>query len=214
MLPSIMLKRKGVGQVETALFYWFSWMVWIAVVFFYEDDYWRTRFATGLLIFLMLSERYLSLAETNLSLALVFIWASAILFLFKIKANLWQMSYLVTFGIMLAGIHLFLFINPVWLIFPAQTIVMILFLMLLSVMTRHPWQRMMMYVFVASTGNLLSGYILTSYGLMHSIGHISDLLFLIKGVFLSLVLLALQHLKQKVMKAAYKIKWRTERFGQ
>ncbi|MFG6114508.1 hypothetical protein ACGTN9_04925 [Halobacillus sp. MO56] len=122
------------------------------------------------------------------------------------------MVYMLLYSIMLASIQLFIFLNPVWSLFPAEIILILLSILMIKLLDSGLRNRILMFVFFASTGSFISSYILYLYGIVQVIGSASELTFIMKGVCIFLLIHGLQVAKKKVALAANQIKMRTERF--
>ncbi|SEA61120.1 hypothetical protein SAMN05421743_10698 [Thalassobacillus cyri] len=198
--------------MDVAAFYWFSWVTWIGVVFFYNDDDWKPIFSIGLLGFIFLSDSYAILHDVAFSWAFILMWCGSLWFLMKIGVTALQMVYMLLYSIMLASIQLFIFLNPVWSLFPTEIILVMLSVLMFKILDGQMRNRIFMFVFFASTGSFISSYILYLYGIVQVIGSASELIFIMKGVFIFLLIYGLQVTKKKIALAANEIKMRTERF--
>ncbi|WP_028783049.1 hypothetical protein [Thalassobacillus devorans] len=197
--------------MDVAVFYWISWMIWIYVVFFYNEIEWRPFFSIGLLGFIFLSDNYVKLQDVAISWAFILMWSGALWFLMKARVTSLQMIYMILFSFMLAGIQLFMFVNPVWSLFPTDILLIMLSVLLFKLLDNQLRNRIMMFTFFASTGSFIRSYFLYQYGIIQVIGSTGELIFIMKGMFIFLLVHGLQVSKQKVTQAANQIKMRTER---
>lgn len=198
--------------MDVAAFYWFSWVTWICVVFFYNNNDWRPIFSIGLLAYIFLSDSFAILHDVAFSWAFILMWSGTLWALMRIGIRALQMVYMLLYSIMLASIQLFIFLNPVWSLFPAEIILILLSILMIKLLDSGLRNRILMFVFFASTGSFISSYILYLYGIVQVIGSASELTFIMKGVCIFLLIHGLQVAKKKVALAANQIKMRTERF--
>ncbi|WP_026771243.1 MULTISPECIES: hypothetical protein [Sediminibacillus] len=198
--------------MEGLLFYWICWLLWITTTFLLKKN--RTRFYVSFVILLLLtcSNTNITVWDSKLNLATVVSFFAGILYLAKKKDWILLLFGSLCMTFCYVGILLWEMISPIWLFVPRLLMIPVIGLVLLFFLTETLIEKCMVWCLGITSGEILHGLIMNSYGFHPSIGEHSffDLLFVGIAfiILLRLTLVAKQKLDQVAQTIERKLKMR------
>ncbi|WP_074597123.1 YphA family membrane protein [Sediminibacillus halophilus] len=184
--------------MEGLLFYWICWLLWIVATFLLKKN--TTRFYLSFVVLLLLScsNTRITIWECQLNLALVVSFLSGVLYLARKKDWIWLLFGSLCMTFCYVGILLWELISPIWLFVPRLLMIPLIGLVLLLFLGETLIERCMVWSLGITSGEILHGLIMTSYGFQLTIGERSffDLLFV--GIAFIILLRLTVATKQKI----------------
>ncbi|GLB58006.1 YphA family membrane protein [Cytobacillus sp. NCCP-133] len=164
--------------MEGLIFYWFSWMAWIAATFFMErESNNRFKFSAWLLVVIILSPYTISIYGVELSLAGVLLLGTLYTFTGRLKKRQKVYFLFCTFIMMLSYVsfHLFELFDPVWVIFPRKWMLAFLLFYMAVILHKKRHLRFVIMMLGAIQGEVLYALILRQYSFPYVIGSLAFL---------------------------------------
>jgi len=167
------------------IFFWMSWIFWVIITFFMDKTRRRTHLAILLLMAIAGANTYISIKQQQISLSFLFIIGGA--FLMHGKSQKWKHYMFVSITIMIGYTAILLWekISPIWMIIPEYLLIPFMCGMIIIVLIKDFYQRLMTGLLGICAGELLHKLILSSYHLQQPIG---DLRFLDQLIILVIIL--------------------------
>jgi hypothetical protein len=164
--------------MDGALFYWISWIIWIAATFLLDHkNKYRYTISKKLLIAIILSPVHFSVFRYEVYAASVFIFISIMMDISKLKSRRIFYFFVSSFIIMLAYVSFLLFelFDPVWVIVDRKFLLAFI-LIYLTFMLQSDF-RMRLYTMLSGIfqGELLYAFVLRQNGFSYPIGSLACL---------------------------------------
>ncbi|MDC3415391.1 hypothetical protein [Aquibacillus salsiterrae] len=163
------------------LFYWTGWMFWVIATFLMDKSVLRTFLGCSVLITIISSNQWLVYSDDlKINLSIISLTFCSLLFLAKEKG--WLLSTIralcVLFGYV--GILFWEQVSPVWMFLPREIIIPVIGILVVMILTKNYIERGIIWCMGISTGEILHGLILRSYGFSPEIGELAflDLVFI------------------------------------
>lgn len=157
------------------LFYWFGWMLWIIVTFLMKKTELRTKIACWILIAILSSNVNINIDNYHVSLTFLILFGSVIILHAQLPRMMYHtfISFIITIGY--AAILLWEQNTPVWLFLPRFILIPAISVMIISILVKGVYNRLVIGLLGLSAGELLYNMLLTGYDLQTSIGKMAYL---------------------------------------
>ncbi|MFT8321633.1 MAG: hypothetical protein ABF649_12065 [Bacillus sp. (in: firmicutes)] len=159
--------------MDGALFYWFTWMLWIVTTFFMKkENKYRCVYSISLLLAIITSPYQLTFLGFTVSWLLVIMLASAFVYTaFLRKGSLIYFSASVFFTMLAyCTFHLLAILDPVWILFDQKWMLAIVLMIIARLLYSNPLQQIMLIMFGSINGEIMYGLILKKYEFTYIIG--------------------------------------------
>ncbi|MDL4840788.1 YphA family membrane protein [Aquibacillus rhizosphaerae] len=166
--------------MDGLFFYWMGWIIWILITFLMKKNRNRTILGLGILILILFSDTIITIGNLDVNVALILLYFAAMFVLASRKDwiinTIWSLA--IVFGY--AGILFWEQISPIWLFVPRTIIIPVIGFVFLSFLSRSFVVKCVIWCLGITTGEVIHGLILHSYGFSESIGELAflDLVFI------------------------------------
>ncbi|MCT2537399.1 hypothetical protein NC661_00405 [Aquibacillus koreensis] len=193
--------------MDGLIFLWVSWLIWIMITFFMGKDNKRTQLACWILLIIISAGITFTVSSITFSATVSVLYIGALFVLAKSKDWLLQTMKCVCLVFGYAGLLFWEQISPIWLFAPRLLIITVLGFIILQFLSASFFERCMIWCLGVTTGEIIHGLILNSYGLRESIGDLAfmdvlfiEISFLIIAQFLKELRLRIEILTQMIEK--------------
>ncbi|MGM8365330.1 YphA family membrane protein [Virgibacillus sp. W0181] len=152
------------------IYYWLSWIFWIAVTFFMEKTWIRVFFSAWILLMIIGSSLYIPLLKGNVSLSFLILFAGTIVLYTKIKNVYYALFASFTITIGYAAILIWEKVTPIWFILPREIFISLIICIMVTVFTDNFINRILIGLLGVIFGEILYSFMLSSYNMQHSTG--------------------------------------------
>ena len=159
--------------MEGNLFFWFAWMLWLIPTFFMEkDNKHRLKYASILMIAMILYPYHFSFMGLEVSVLLFGQLMSAFLYTSRLKLSQQFYTVFTSFMTMLAycSFQLLSILDPVWLLIDKGVLLSGMLVILSVMLHRTIACQILMMIIGSSVGEMLYGYMLHYYNMNVEIG--------------------------------------------
>lgn len=157
------------------LFYWFSWILWIIVTFFMKKGRDRTLFSCWILLVLIFADAYIIIHGHDLSLAFVWIFLGALIWLLRLPRRTYHIFSSFTLMIGYAGMLYWAQVSPVWLFLPRTFLLSFLLSLILFMLAKEYVSQAGIGLLGMSCGEIVYALTLSSYGFPEAVGEMAFL---------------------------------------
>src|SRR5690625_632390 len=156
---------------ELFLTYWFSWMLYIIIVFFIKKSKLRTWLTIWLLLVLITLPMFITVINFKISLVLIFLIIGAIIFYVQKKVTLYRLIVTFTISIGCTGVLIWEKITPVWFFMPPFFLISMLLVFVNFVLMKHLYEQISIVLLGVLIGYVLYDLLLIGYRLHNEIGN-------------------------------------------
>ncbi|MCE4047203.1 MULTISPECIES: YphA family membrane protein [Bacillaceae] len=159
--------------MEGNMFFWFAWMLWLIPTFFMEkDNNNRSKYASFLLIAIILYPHQLPFMGMEVSVLLLVQIVSAFIYAARLRTSQQLYMVLTAFMTMLAycALQLLSILDPVWLLIDKDVMLAVMLAILSVMLHRTMATQGLMIIIGSSVGEMLYGYLLHYYRMDERIG--------------------------------------------
>ena len=153
------------------LTYWFSWILFIIIVFFMKKSKLRTMLTVWLLIVLITFPMYVTFMDLQISIVFVLLLCGAIIFYVREKITIYRLIVTFTISVGYTGILIWETVAPVWFFMPSFFMIAILLVFINSMMTKHLYEQIASVLVGVLFGHVLYDLLLIGYSLHNVIGN-------------------------------------------
>ncbi|WP_053219385.1 YphA family membrane protein [Virgibacillus senegalensis] len=174
--------------MDGLLFYWICWLLWTAATFLFKKN--KTRFYLSFVILLLLSCSNTEVLVCNLqvNLAVIVSFLSGIIYLAKKKEWILLLFGSLCMTFCYVGILLWELISPIWLFVPRLLMIPLIAVILLLFLADNLIDKCLVWSLGITSGEILHGFIMNSYGFHTSIGELAFFDLLFGGIALQILL--------------------------
>ena len=147
-----------------------SWLLWIIITFFMKKSRQRTIFACWVLISILLSNLYLTIQGHNILLPFIILIIVITLIHSRLPRQLYHLFVSFTIMIGYTAVLLWQRDTPLWLFIPEFVLIPVISSMLIFILIKGFYNRLITGVLGMSLGEVLYGFILSSYNFQKTIG--------------------------------------------
>ncbi|WP_461180663.1 YphA family membrane protein [Virgibacillus kimchii] len=152
------------------LFYWFSWILIISILFFMKKNNKRKILAYWVLFVIICSNFYQEIGFYHISVSFLLIMTGSAIWMIKLPRLMYQLLCSFTVAILYTAIHFWLHIAPVWLFLPIIAIIALSCSLFTVLLVKEAEYRKAICLFGISCGEILYSITMSSYGFQRSIG--------------------------------------------
>ncbi|MBM7569813.1 hypothetical protein [Aquibacillus albus] len=167
-------------------FYWISWMLWVVITFLLNKNRKRTFLAVWILTLIIVSSLSFSIKGLQINCAVIVLIIGAIIIV--AHSSNWFMNTIQSLCLLFGYVGLLFWeqLSPVWIVLPRIILIPALALFLLFILAPSFKERYAIWCLGVTTGEILHGLILHSYGFTPYVGGFAflDLLFIEFGLLL------------------------------
>jgi len=156
---------------ELFLTYWFSWILYIVIVFFMKKSKFRSLLVIWLLLVLVTFPMYIAIDTLQISICLVLLLTGAIIFYVQEKVTVYRLIVTFTISIGYTGILIWENITPVWFFMPPFFMIAILLVCINIVMMKQMYEQIAAVLVGVLFGHILYDLLLIGYSLQYKIGN-------------------------------------------
>lgn len=151
------------------LFYWFSWLVWVFVTFIMKPGMNRTFIAVWILLTISGSSFELFVLGYSFSTSYLFLITGAMILLTKTSRTFYLLFSSLTVMVLYMAVLLWENYYPIWMITKTFLSPMIIVLIIIF-LSKSFYNRISVALLGVSSGELVYGFILSSYSITDRIG--------------------------------------------
>ncbi|CDQ39791.1 YphA family membrane protein [Virgibacillus salexigens] len=179
------------------LFYWFSWMLWIIIVFMMKKNQMRSYLSFAILIIIISANVILSFQIYTVSLSYLGLVITAVLWMIQLQHLAYLLFASFTLSIGYAGILLWEKNAPVWIIMPRVILISFAIILLIVLCTKYTKERFAICLTGLTFGELMYSLTMSSYGFPEIIGDLQFFDILLFVIVIILILDILQRGRNK-----------------
>ncbi|QHS22598.1 hypothetical protein GWK91_06385 [Virgibacillus sp. MSP4-1] len=171
--------------METWIFYWLAWVLWI-IVYFFDFDL-RRRFCNSSFVLgcMITSTTYISYSGLEIHVPLIMNGLTGFILLAKLKGKFIPVSIAMSLSFAYSGLKLWELFNPLWLFLSSSIIMALICILVFYIFVDDLRSQLAIALISTSAGQLLFTFVRLSYGFAVSIG---DLAYLTDVVFIMITL--------------------------
>ncbi|MFZ3588634.1 YphA family membrane protein [Bacillus sp. DJP31] len=172
--------------MEGISFYWFAWMGWIIITFFMKKGKLRTRLASLVLILLITAHHHSSFSKIEVSYGFIVLLLITYIQVAYMKNSKLLYILICTFILTFAYVsfQLFRLFDPIWVIFQPSFMVAFILIYLVLLLAKSRKERIIMFLFGVSHGEILYGVIMDYFRFPYSMGNLSFFDVVVFGIIL------------------------------
>lgn len=186
-------------MIEGIYFYWISWIFWVVVTFFMSKSLKRTFFSFWILLAITLTNIYLNVSFTEVSLAFIIILLGGFVLFTRLPYRIFHLFATFTLMVGYSGFLIWESQAPVWLFMPRLILLPILLIILICILTTEFYHRLAIAIIGISCGEFLFGFLLSSYYIPHLVGEKTFFDLLVIVLFLLFIIELINRLKKKLV---------------
>ncbi|GAA0481201.1 hypothetical protein GCM10008986_02310 [Salinibacillus aidingensis] len=171
--------------METWIFYWLAWVLWIIVYFFDFDSRRRFCYSSFILGCMITSTTYISYSGLEIHVPLIMNCITGFILLAKSKGKFIRVSIAISLSFAYSGLKLWALFNPLWLFLSSSIIMALICILEFYIFVDDLQSQLAIALISTSAGQLLFTFVRLSYGFTVSIG---DLAYLTDVVFIMITL--------------------------
>ncbi|SDJ67202.1 YphA family membrane protein [Sediminibacillus albus] len=202
--------------MDGLLFYWISWILWVIFTFLLKKTKVRFYLSVWILLLLSCSNTVVEILDYKVNIAIFVSFVCAILYMAKSPDWMYQLfgSLCMTFSYI--GILLWELISPIWLFVPRIIIIPFLAMIMLYFIADNLIDKCMIWCLGLTSGEILHGLIMNSYGFQPVIGERSffDLMFVGIGFqIIAKLIMIIKHNTENLLQSLerkLKMRWNHE----
>lgn len=156
---------------EQFLIYWFSWIIFIIIVFFMNRSTFRSFLIIWVLLVLITFPIFVMIKNVQISICLVLLISGAIIFYVREKVTIYRLIVTFTIFIGYTGILFWKNITPVWFFMPSFIIISILIVSLMIVLLKQLHEQISVVLLGVLFGHVFYDLLLIDYSLHNQIGN-------------------------------------------
>lgn len=156
---------------EQFLIYWFSWIIFIIIVFFMNRSTFRSFLIIWVLLVLITFPIFVMIKNIQISICLVLLISGAIIFYVREKVTIYRLIVTFTIFIGYTGILFWKNITPVWFFMPSFIIISILIVSLMIVLLKQLHEQISVVLLGVLFGHVFYDLLLIDYSLHNQIGN-------------------------------------------
>src|SRR5690625_1028996 len=153
------------------LTYWFSWILFIIIVFFMNKSKLRSSLIIWLLLVLITFPMFVTVKTLQISICLGLLISGAIIFYVQEKVSIYRLIVTFTISIGYTGILIWEHITPVWFFMPSFIIISILLVSVMIVLFRQLHEQISVVLVGGLFGHVLYDLLLIGYSLHNVVGN-------------------------------------------
>lgn len=184
--------------MDGIIFYWFSWIFGVIVLFFMTKNQRRTFFSYWIFASLILANQYITFGTFTMSLGYILIFFGAFLNLTSFTRPFYHLfiSFIIMIGY--SGVLLLEKSAPVWMVGPRYLIIPVLGAYIISLLSKEYYPRLMAAIVGLCSGDFLYNVIVGNYRLTRTLGELSFMDIMLMTTFLLFIEHLYQRMKQRV----------------
>lgn len=156
--------------IDGVLFYWIAWFFCIIVLFFMKKNNWRHFLAFWLLLSIICANHYVDLNGYRLSLTFIIIYIGSFIVFTTLNHKAYHLFS--AFTVMIGYVSFLLLENnsPIWLFAPRIILLSFMTTMIIILLTKHLYPRLMTGLVGICSGEMLYHLIVANYQMLEPVG--------------------------------------------
>ncbi|WP_096270473.1 YphA family membrane protein [Paucisalibacillus globulus] len=180
-------------------FYWVSWLLWAMVTFILPKDKSRTVLAIWILLTIIVSNFYISIADFEFSISYLAVVIGGFVLLARLKQKGLQIFSAITIMIGFTSLLIWETNAPVWVFMPRLVIIPLICMILTIFVNKQFINRITISIIGLCSGEFLYNLLLINYSITQTIGDRNFLDTLFINIFLLISIEVLRQVKDRVM---------------
>lgn len=182
-------------------FYWFSWIMWISIMFFMHKSTQRTILSFAILVLITFVNKNIIIGHFELSISYVILFIGCLIMYTKLNRQLYHTF--ITFTVMISYSAILLWKNstPLWLFIHELLLIPLFCGFVIIILSKGMFNRITTGLLGITAGELLYHLILSSYDLNLIIGDLS----FFDHLFITLIFILIIHMSQQAVHHLYSL---------
>lgn len=185
-------------MLDGVFFYWFSWIFCVIIVFFMKKGMQRTYLLYWVLTSIMLVNQFINIDSYTLSVGFIVTFWGAFIGLASLGRTIYHLVISLVIMIGYAGLLLIEVNAPIWVFIPRYLLIAGTCTVLISILTKDFYSRVMTTLVGLSSGEILYNFITANYFFPSVIGDLAFMDIMMIIVFLLFLMYQYQQLKYQL----------------